>query len=267
MQSLLSGSTLLLPNLSDPIAHIITFLKEKGCNAISATPSMWRKIIMSPKASHLPMELITLGGEIADCHILELLEKNFPKSKIIHIYASTEASVGFSVHDKKEGFPLSYINEDNPNFSLKIIDDVLYVKNHDVQTNYLGTKKSFSDTNGYINTGDIVTIQKDRVIFQGRANGMINIGGNKLFPEEVERIILANKHVKQAYIYGQKNPIIGNIIIANIVLHDPEENNKSTIKKDIQTLCKESLVSWKRPAVIKIVESLELNSGQKLKRV
>ena len=84
------------------------FVRE-GVNAMSATPTLWRKILMSDASRSLALRSITLGGEIADQQVLSTLASTYPSARIRHIYASTEAGTGFSVTDGKAGFPVSFL--------------------------------------------------------------------------------------------------------------------------------------------------------------
>src|SRR5690606_28394717 len=88
---------------------------QHSVNAVSATPSLWRQLMMTAQLSTLPLQQITLGGEIADQPLLDTLAALFPTARLLHIYASTEAGVGFAVADKRAGFPASWLNQRHSN--------------------------------------------------------------------------------------------------------------------------------------------------------
>ena len=197
--------------------------------------------------------------------ILNALKSTFTNVKIRHIYASTEVGVGFSVVDEKSGFPLSYIAKGINNALLKIDEnDLLWIKPKDKIQNYLSLESMYGK-DGFINTGDIVKVEKDRVYFQGRESGAINVGGNKVQPEEVESIILSSNLVKEAYVYAKRSPILGSLVCADIVISDSVIDEK-TLKKDIINYCKQNMPKFKIPALLKIVKSIELSQSGKLKR-
>lgn len=265
LQSLSSGSTLVIPEFNFSMKSTIDLFLENSCNIISATPSFYRKALMSQSFSSLNLKRITLGGEISDETILKALKSIFHDTKIRHIYASTELGVGFSVSDEKAGFPLSYILHGINNVFLKIDEnDLLWIKPKNKIQNYLSLESMY-DENGFINTGDIVKIEENRVYFKGRESGAINVGGNKVQPEEIESILLSSKLVKEAHVYAKNSPILGSLVCADIVVFNAILDEKS-VKKDIINYCNEHLVRFKVPALLKIVDSIELTQNGKLKR-
>lgn len=265
LQSLLSGSTLVIPESNVNFKTSLNLFLENSCNIISATPSFYRKALMSQEFSLLNLKRITLGGEISDKTILEALKNKFADAKITHIYASTEVGVGFCVTDEESGFPLSFVTNGVNGTYMKIdTNNILYIKPKNKIQNYLYLKSMY-DKNGFINTGDLVNIKKDRIYFQGRESGSINIGGNKVQPEEIEAILLESNLVKEVYVYPKKSPIIGSLVCADIVI-DSQQKDKNTIKKNILNYCKQNLPKYKVPALLRIVETINLSQCSKLKR-
>ena len=265
LQAMLSGSTLIISEANMSMTNILNNLIENECNALSATPSFWRKVMMSQELNGLEFKIITLGGEIADENILQALRAKFASAKIIHIYASTEAGVGFSVDDMHEGFPKSYLDGDIGGISLKLSSNsTLMLKNKIQSQKYLSGSILYQG-NGYIDTGDIVEVKGNRVYFLGRDSGAINVGGNKVQPEEVEHVLLMSTLVHAAFIYAKKNPMMGSIVCADIVLSD-NTIDKKIAKGEILRFCREKLENFKIPAIVKFVDELETTHSGKLKR-
>lgn len=264
LQSILNGSKLIIPDSSFSISQTIELFVNKECNILSATPSFWRKVLMSPSSLNLEIKNITLGGEISDQSILNALKEKFVNAKIVHIYASTEAGVGFSVKDGKEGFPTDYLRNTLKDMELKIINEILFIKPNKQVQDYLSGDKMYNE-NGFINTGDIVEIKDNRVYFKGRDSGCINVGGNKVLPEEVEFTILKSNLVDEVRVYGKKNPIMGNLVYADVVFKGKSDNIASN-KKKLFKYCNTNLNSFKVPAIIKAVESLKITKSGKIQR-
>ena len=98
LQALLGGSSLALPAAGTGLAERLALFARCGVNAISATPTLWRKMLMLPAAQRaLALRTITLGGETADQQVLDALARAYPGARVRHLYASTEAGVGFAV--------------------------------------------------------------------------------------------------------------------------------------------------------------------------
>lgn len=265
LQAMLSGSSLIVTESQTGLPAVIARLTSSSCNALSATPSFWRKALMCPGVDKLNLRIITLGGEIADKTILECLRSNFPESKITHIYASTEAGVGFSVSDGLPGFPKSYIDSGLSGMRLGVSETrTLMIRNVIDPFSHL-LNENLYDNCGFVDTGDVLDVQDDRVYFLGRDSGAINVGGNKVQPEEVESVLLSSGFVSAAFVYPKKSAIIGNIVCANLVLQGNSMDGRA-LKGEIMTHCRASLESFKVPAIIKFVDDIETTHSGKLKR-
>ena len=191
LQSFLNASLLIFTDYACSLEEQIRALVLAECNALSATPTMWRKILMSDASEYIPLKQITLGGEIADAAVLAALARAYPDTHITHIYASTEAGVGFAVHDGLEGFPKEYLETPPKGIEIAVSEDGLLLLRKARQAQFfLDVETSLYDDEGWINTGDLVELKGSRYIFLGRASGAINVGGSKVYPEEVERVIL-----------------------------------------------------------------------------
>ncbi len=265
LQALRGGSTLVIPHDTSDLAATIDELIEARCNALSATPSMWRKLLMSGPLEKLPLRIISLGGEICDQGILTALRKRFPSARITHIYASTEAGVGFSVTDGLAGFPAAYLQSPPPGIELRLSNEgALSVRPALVQQEYLGRDESISGSDGWIDTGDLVEIQGERCIFLGRANGAINVGGRKVQPHEIETVILGVEGVAFVGVSGRKNPILGNLVEAHVVPLPGTDTDQ--LKRAIKDACLTQLEDFKRPAVIRFTDQINLTAAGKVAR-
>lgn len=267
LQTIASGSKLAIPTSSASMHEIIELFQSASVNCLSATPSFWRKLLMEPNSSLLSFKRITLGGEISDQNILTALELSYPSASISHIYASTEAGVGFVVKDKKQGFPYSYLtSESNLSCQLRIINGNLWIKSANGCTKFLRGDIEINDE-GFINTGDMVSIERERVIFRGRESGSINVGGNKVMPEKVESVLELHPYVAMAKAFSKHSSVLGSIVACEIVVSTiAKELPLKEIKREVLSFCKEQLQPFEVPALLKIVESIETNAtGKKVR--
>ncbi|MGB0898599.1 MAG: AMP-binding protein [Psychrobium sp.] len=200
LQALLGNGELVVSNCAVIQQRIANFSTLK-VNALSATPSFWRKILMTSDHNRLSLSHITLGGEIADNAVLNQLSRSFPRARVRHIYASTDAGVGFSVNDGKSGFPISFLKEDK----LEVRNGMLWMRASSMLESPM------------VNTGDLVAIEDERVYFLGREQGVINVGGNKVFPETVEIKIRQFDEINDVRVFAKENPIMGQLVAADIV--------------------------------------------------
>ena len=220
---------------------------------------------MTPNSKEINLLHATLGGEIADDRILSSINSQYPKAKIVHIFASTEAGVGFSVSDKKSGFPKNYLEKSPLGVGIKIKDNKLFIRNEHVHNKYLGNNKSFGSSDGWIDTGDSVHIKNDRVLFRGREDGVINVGGDKVYPEEIENVLLKHPLVASVKVYAKANPITGSLVAADVILVNSKTNSEEA-SKILREYNSKILERHKTLAMIKIVSSFDLNSSGKIAR-
>lgn len=170
---------------------------EEGVTHLSATPSFWRGLLLT--AQRPPLAAITLGGEAADQPLLDALATQFPQARIRHIYASTEQGRLFSVADGKAGFPAPWLDQPPTGCPpLSIQAGNLHV--------------------GTADTGDRVVLTGDRVLFQGRADLTINVGGTKVDPLLAEGRLLTLAGVSDAVVYAIPSPITGQLLAADLIL-------------------------------------------------
>jgi acyl-CoA synthetase (AMP-forming)/AMP-acid ligase II len=240
-----------------------------GVTHISGTPSHWRRVLWSPMAHSMSPRYVRLSGEIADQTVLDNLHTIYPQAAIGHAYASTEAGVGFAVDDMREGFPASLVR-DQGSVAMRIVDDTLRIRSSGISTRYLGDERAMPiDDQGFIDTGDLVELRGDRYYFVGRHGGVINVGGMKVYPEEVEILINQHPDVRASHVRPKKNPILGNIVVADIVLREDIEMvdaRKAQIKREVMDMCRRKLAEYKVPTSVNIVAELNLASSGKLAR-
>ena len=261
LQALLSGADLVDVADYEPLAQM-AFLKHADVTAVSATPSLWRQLLMTGQLSELTLSHITLGGEIADQSVLDKLKRLFPSAKLRHIYASTEAGVGFVVVDGRAGFPAEWLEDTSLPVALKVSDKqhLLIKPSHQI----CQTLAQQTDVQGYMDTLDTVQIIDGRVFFLGRATGTINVGGSKVHPEKVEQILLQCADISQAKVYAKKSAIMGELVVADITIIGSA--NQQNVKQQAFKMCKNKLQRYEIPTKISVVNNIAHDPSGKLNR-
>jgi acyl-coenzyme A synthetase/AMP-(fatty) acid ligase len=255
LQSVLSGARLVAPRLTDPLGQRIAALVAGGVNALSATPTLWRRILQLPNSADLALRQITLGGEIADQPVLDALRHRYPAARIVHVFASTETGAAFSVKDGRAGFPVSYLGDPPRGIALDIRDGILHVHSPGA---------SAAGPDGFASTGDIVEIVDDRVLFRGRASGVVNVGGANVWPEEVEELLRSHPAVADAVVTATPNPLAGNLLVARVVAAPDAE--RAGLGKLLRAFVREHAPSTHVPATVKVVDELETSATGKVVR-
>jgi acyl-coenzyme A synthetase/AMP-(fatty) acid ligase len=271
LRAITGGSTLVLSDFEEPLADYLSRCRDAGVTHMSGTPTHWRRLLMTPHANILNLEYVRLSGEIADRAILDSLRDAYPNARVEHAFASTEAGVAFEVSDGLEGFPVSFVGGGGE-VEMRVADGSLRIRSARTATHYVGRDDlRLHDEAGFVDTGDLVELRGDRYHFTGRRTGVINIGGLKVHPEEVENVINLHSDVLMSLVTARHNPIVGNIITARVVLksHTEETNllaRHDTLRNEILATCRGRLETYKVPATIDFADSLEVIASGKLAR-
>lgn len=226
---------------------------------------------MSGAAAVIAPRYVRLSGEIADQPILDGLRAVYPNATVAHAFASTEAGVAFEVRDGQAGFPSALVGVPGP-VELAVRDETLHIRSAGAAQRYLGSgAEPLRREDGFVDTGDRVEERAGRYYFMGRRGGVINVGGLKVHPEEVEAVINAHPWVRMSLVRARRNPITGAVVTAEVVVNDPSglrgtPPNVEILTRELTERCRRSLEPHKVPAMIRIVPTLEVSPSGKLVR-
>jgi acyl-coenzyme A synthetase/AMP-(fatty) acid ligase len=269
LRALLTGTSLVLSSAQESTADFLARASSYEVTHISGTPSHWRRALMCPAAKQIKPEYVRLSGEIADQAILSRLQAVYPQARIAHAFATTEAGLAFDVNDGIPGFSANVI-EHTPQVVMKIEDGSLRIRSTRTARRYLGDRAPvLKDVDGFVDTGDLIDLRDGRYYFVGRRDGMINVGGDKVYPEEVEAIINRHPAVHMSLVHAKKNPITGALVAADVVLKPAPQSTSGDmdrIRQDIVLLCRDALSPQKVPAAINFVPTLAIAESGKLIR-
>lgn len=211
-----AGQDLVPADFADLAGSFEAALRLGLVTAISSTPTFWRHALMSVDPALLaaaPIRSISMGGEIVDQAILDRLAELYPAARIRHIYASSEAGAAIVVTDGRAGFDAALLARTGGPVALKIEEGRLFVRSR------YGNREG---AGGWIDTGDLVEERDGRVHFLGRAgNAMINVGGQKAFPPDIEAHLLRHPDVLWARVTARRAPLVGHLPVASVVLRRP----------------------------------------------
>jgi acyl-coenzyme A synthetase/AMP-(fatty) acid ligase len=260
--------------LSDPAERVSDFLSRAaaaGVTHVSGTPSHWRRALMSGAAATIAPRYVRLSGEIADQPILDSLRAAYPSATVAHAFASTEAGVAFEVRDGRAGFPTELVGS-RGTVELRVADETLQIRSPGTAQRYLGEgAEPLRGPDGFVDTGDRLEAQGARYYFMGRRGGVINVGGLKVHPEEVEAVINAHPWVRMSLVRARRNAIMGAIVTADVVIAADETGRGAppaaeVLTRELTERCRRSLAAHKVPAMIRIVPTLEVSASGKLVR-
>jgi acyl-coenzyme A synthetase/AMP-(fatty) acid ligase len=271
-RAVVGGGSLILSSAGEPVADHLARLAAHKVTHISGTPSHWWRVLMGPGARTIAPRYVRLSGEIADQAMLDNLHAVYPQAGVGHAYASTEAGVGFEVDDGREGFPAHFVDDGNRDVDIKVVAASLRLRSARTASRYVGADvPALMDSEGFVDTGDIVERRGQRYYFVGRKDGIINVGGLKVHPEEVEAAINRHAGVWGSLVKSRKSPITGAIVVADVVLKASPDGVDAgprlvALEREIIDACRRDLAPYKVPAAVRFVSALPMSATGKLVR-
>jgi acyl-coenzyme A synthetase/AMP-(fatty) acid ligase len=284
LRAVLGNANLILSDADEATPAFLARAGAAGVTHISGTPSHWRRALMSGAATLIDPDYVRLSGELADQTILDNLRSVYPRAKIGHAFASTEAGVAFDVNDGLAGFPAGYIDPGlgdpglgvqgrvgHPGLAgieMKVENGTLWIRSGRTAARYLGEAPALTSADGFVDTGDLVELVAGRDHFRGRQSGVINVGGLKVHPEEVESVINADPRVRMSRVHARRSPITGAVVVAEVVLNDPDgaASRADQVTQELLDACRTKLAKHKVPTLLRLVPALELTPAGKLVR-
>jgi len=243
-------SSVVLPETRTP-EHICQLLEQHQVELLPASPTFLNLLLLSKSYEGRDLSalrLITYGSEPMPSSTLAALRAVFPNVELRQTYGLIELGV---LRAKSMSSDSLWVKVGGEGYDLRVVDGILHIKADSAMLGYLNAPSPFTD-DGYFITGDRVELNGDYMRFLGRDSELINVGGQKVFPAEVEAVLLACEVVADAVVYGQPNPITGKIVCADVQLRGTHEEAEA--RRTIRRFCAQRLEPFKVPVKIRFVE-------------
>lgn len=230
---------------------VCKFIEKYKIELLPTTPTFINLILMSRAYNEYnlsSLKIVSYGTEAMPGSTLKFFHNLFPKIKLKQTYGLTELGVMRTKSKSSDSLWLKVGGED---YKTKVIDNTLFIKAKCSILGYLNAESPF-DKDGWYNTGDKIEQDGDWIRFLGRESEIINVGGQKVYPTEVESVLLEINGVKDAVVYGKKNPLMGEIVVANVKVDELNNNKKFTSL--IKKYCRGKLDKYKIPVKINFTQ-------------
>jgi acyl-CoA synthetase (AMP-forming)/AMP-acid ligase II len=204
--------------------------------------------------------MVTYGTETMPESLLIKLKNAFPKVKFLQTFGTSETGIANTTSKSSSS---TFMKIDDPELDYKIVKNELWLKSKTQVMGYLNASMDSFTEDGWFKTGDLVETTEDGYIkIIGRNKEVINVGGEKVLPSEVESIILSIPEIDDVMVYGEKNMITGQTVVCDVVLNNQIETKE--IKKILRKYCKDKLAVYKIPTKVNVV--LKTNFGSRFKK-
>ena len=258
--ALFMGACLIIPKIKD--AKTICELIEKyKIMVLPSSPTFLNLILISQEYKNYDLSslrMITYGTETMPQSLLLKLKEVFPKVKFLQTFGTSET--GISTTSSKSSNSL-FMKLEDINGEYKIVENELWLRSKTQVLGYLNASMDSFTSDGWFKTGDLVEVDGEYIKIIGRAKEVINVGGQKVLPAEVESMILSIEEISDCMVYGEKNAITGQTVVCDVVLNKNIEN----IKKRVRVFCKDRLDAYKIPTKVNVVD--KTNFSDRFKKI
>ncbi|PMM38482.1 ANL family adenylate-forming protein [Vibrio lentus] len=267
LNSLSMGAKIVFPSKREP-EHVASLIEREKINLLPASPTFLNMMLIADVQNTFNLKslrMITYGTEAMPESLLLRIKNALPRVKLLQTFGTSETGI---IQTSSRSSNSLEIRIDDPNQEYKIVNNELLLRSKTQILGYLNHgMESFSE-DGWFRTGDLVEESKDGYLkIIGRLKEVINVGGEKVLPSEVESVILDMKEIDDCIVYSVVNSITGQSVAVNVVVSNgyDNEDDQKLIKKKLRKKCLSELDRYKVPT--KISFTLGAGVGERFKKI
>ena len=230
---------------------VCRFIEEHRVEILPASPTFLNLLLISKSHERFDLnslETISYGTEPMPQSTLRALNEAFPGVRLQQTYGLIELGV---LRSKSRSNDSLWVKVGGEGYALRVIDGLLQIKADSAMLGYLNSPSPFTE-DGWFKTGDSVEVDGEYLKILGRRSELINVGGEKVFPAEVESVVREVANVSDVTVFGEKHALTGNIVCVKVNLIDAED--PAEVRARIKRHCRERLERFKVPVKIQIVD-------------
>lgn len=255
---LANGGTAIMPRARTP-HDVLHAVARHRAELLPTTPTFLNLMIYSEAYREhdlTSLQMISYGTEPMPESTLRRCRTLLPHVEFLQTYGLSELGV---TRSKSRDSDSLWVKVGGEHFDTRVVDGVLQIKATSMMLGYLNAPSPLT-ADGWFHTGDLVEQDGEYLRFLGRESEVINVGGEKVFPAEVEAVILAMDNILEATVYGEANPIMGNIVCCTVRPQTMTGDLASLVKRH----CQVRLARYKVP--VKVAVSTDAQHGSRFKK-
>jgi acyl-CoA synthetase (AMP-forming)/AMP-acid ligase II len=230
--------------------EILSAIEKYRVELLPTSPTFLNLVLISEAYKRYDissLKTISYGTEPMPQSTLKRFATLYPKIKLLQTYGLSEVGILRSKSKSSDSLWMKIGGED---FKTRVINNILHIKAKSAMLGYLNAPSPFTE-DGWFNTGDYVEVEDGFIKIYGRKSDIINVGGQKVYPAEVESIIQEMEEVSEVTVYKEKNPILGNVVCS--VITPKKKVNEDQLILDIIKYCQKNMQRYMIPIKIEIV--------------
>ncbi|MEQ1691074.1 MAG: long-chain fatty acid--CoA ligase [Gemmatimonas sp.] len=246
------------------VAKVCRAIERHKAELLPTSPSFLNLLLLGESHREFDLsslKLITYGTEVMPERTLELLTEAFPNVRLQQTYGLSELGILRSKSASDRSLLVMVGGED---YETKVVDGTLRIRARCSMLGYLNAPSPF-DEEGWFNTGDSVIQDGEYYRILGRVSEIINVGGQKVYPTEVERVISEIADFTDVAVSGEPHLLLGNVVVATVQMSEPLP--AAEVKRKILAHCRGRLQPFMVPTKVTVVtESLVNYRFKKIRR-
>jgi long-chain acyl-CoA synthetase len=262
LHTLANGGVVGVPAERTP-DRICGFIARYGMELLPTTPTFMNMLLVSRAYEHhdlSSLRVVTYGTEPMPEATLKAFHRALPHVELKQTYGLTELGV---LRTKSKSSDSVWLKVGGEDYETKVVDGVLWIRARTSILGYLNAPSPF-DSDGWYNTGDRVIQDGEWLRFLGRDTEIINVGGAKVYPGDVESALLQMDEITDCFVYGRSSALTGEIVAADVVVRDGIDH--TTVKAAIVRACRERLERYQMPVVVNVVAGIGVSEAFKKQR-
>lgn len=265
LNTLIAGSPGVVVRRRTP-DEVCALVERHKVRVLPTSPTFLNLILLGEHRSRYDLSslrLITYGTETMPEQLLHRVRASFPQCKLLQTFGTSETGISTTVSRSSDS---TFFRIDDRQFDWRVVNGELQLRSKTQFLGYLNHRSEVMTDDGWFKTGDLVEQGEDGFFrIQGRSSEVINVGGEKVLPLELESILLSHPLIEDCLIYGEPNAITGQHVCAEVRVRG--EVDRRDVRGMVQSFLAERVEAFKVPAKIRIVDSVAASERFKKRRV
>jgi acyl-coenzyme A synthetase/AMP-(fatty) acid ligase len=251
LYQLSNGGCIITVQDRDPDTVLLAVERHK-VELLPTSPTFMNLILLSEAYRRYDLsslKIVTYGTEPMPESTLRRFHELLPHIELQQTYGLSEVGI---LRSKSRSSNSLWVKLGGEGFQTRVVDHILQIKAKSAMLGYLNAPSPFTE-DGWFNTGDKVEVDGDYFRILGRHSEIINVGGQKVYPVQVESVVQEMPEVAEVSVYGEKNAIMGQIPCAAIRLRQPRDAKH--FHRELKQFCRQRLQEFQIPVRVRLVES------------
>ena len=255
-----AGCVVTVPKRSPEV--VCAAIERHRVQLLPTSPTFINLLLMSEAYKHhdlSSLEMVTYGTEVMPETTLERFHRLFPRVRLLQTYGLSEVGI---LRSQSRAADSLWVKVGGDGFETRVVDGMLQIRARSAMLGYLNAPSPFT-SDGWLPTGDAVDVDGEYLRIRGRHSEIINVGGEKVYPAEVESVLQSMEGVKDVTVGSEPNPISGQIVTARVKLATGE--SLPEFRKRMRLFCRDKLPLFKIPQKVVLVD--EAMHGERFKKM